>query len=224
AREVNGSYRRDDVGAIRARGLELARERLGLNFERRGRSWKALCPFHRETTPSFDYRDDTRTFRCFGCGWSGGDILALYAAMRPGTTFPEAVSALGGCALGNRSPSTRRAFEDLDDRARVATPTLHAVAPANEPEPQRHPRCVGRWRYSDAEGRTLGYQDRINDDAGKRFTSWRWNESATSWEPRAIEKPRPLYGLAALNLRPEAPVIVCEGERAADAACEAFPR
>lgn len=221
---MNGTYRREDLGAIRARSLELARDCLGLVFKRQGCSWKALCPFHRETTPSFDYREDTRTFRCFGCGWAGGDIFALYTAMHLGTRFAEAVAALGTTTAGRSPTGPVRTFDGRDQGAKAKPTAPRSVAPANAPEPPRHPHCVGRWRYTDAEGRTLGYQDRINDDAGKRFTSWRWNDSASKWEAKATEKPRPLYGLAALNLRPDAPVLVCEGEKAADAARETFPR
>ena len=38
-----------------------------------------------------------------------------------------------------------------------------------------------------------------------------------------MDTPRPLYGLDRLAARPDAPVIVCEGEKAADAAERLFP-
>ena len=220
---MKGTYRPEDLGAIRARSLELACEHFGLVFKRQGSSWKALCPFHPETTPSFDYREDTHTFRCFGCGWAGGDIFALYTAMHLGTTFPKAVAALGTTTAGRSPAGATPAFEDRNQSAKAGPTTPRPVAPADAPEPPSHPRCVRRWRYTDAEGRTVGYQDRINEDEGKRFTSWRWNDSASKWEAKAIEKPRPLYGLADLTLRPDVPVLVCEGEKAADAARDAFP-
>ena len=45
----------------------------------------------------------------------------------------------------------------------------------------------------------------------RRKAAWRWE----SWPPK-----RPLYGLQALARRPSAPVVVCEGEKAADAAAQ----
>src|SRR5262249_12940329 len=36
--------------------------------------WKALCPFHEETDPSFTIFAATDTWKCFGCG-RGGDIF-----------------------------------------------------------------------------------------------------------------------------------------------------
>src|SRR5688500_7019661 len=39
-----------------------------------GNSWKGLCPFHKEKTPSFNVRSDPPVFHCFGCG-EGGDVF-----------------------------------------------------------------------------------------------------------------------------------------------------
>jgi putative DNA primase/helicase len=43
------------------------------------------------------------------------------------------------------------------------------------------------------------------------------------WRWLGFPKPRPLYGLDRLAARPDAPVIVTEGETAADAAAELLP-
>ncbi|QUH26839.1 DNA primase [Serpentinicella alkaliphila] len=39
-----------------------------------GHSYKALCPFHNEKTPSFVISRDKQIFKCFGCG-EAGDVL-----------------------------------------------------------------------------------------------------------------------------------------------------
>ena len=36
-----------------------------------GRNWVGLCPFHAEQTPSFNVREETGRYRCFGCDKSG---------------------------------------------------------------------------------------------------------------------------------------------------------
>jgi DNA primase len=36
-----------------------------------GRNWLGLCPFHAEKTPSFNVREETGRYRCFGCDKSG---------------------------------------------------------------------------------------------------------------------------------------------------------
>src|SRR5690606_7623461 len=40
-------------------------------LRRVGRNWVGLCPFHGERTPSFNVREETGRYRCFGCGASG---------------------------------------------------------------------------------------------------------------------------------------------------------
>ncbi|MFV1958112.1 MAG: CHC2 zinc finger domain-containing protein, partial [Planctomycetota bacterium] len=57
-----------------------------------GRSWKALCPFHEEKTPSFTVNPDRQTFKCFGCG-KGGNIFG-FLMEHEGLTFPETVRML----------------------------------------------------------------------------------------------------------------------------------
>lgn len=46
-------------------------ERFGVKLDRRD---KALCPFHKEDTPSFSVKKSENIFKCFGCGESGDAI------------------------------------------------------------------------------------------------------------------------------------------------------
>src|SRR5436190_6564064 len=63
-------------------------------LEKKGRTWKALCPFHEEKTPSFTVNPDRGhgTFKCFGCG-KGGNAFG-FLMEREGLSFPEAVRLL----------------------------------------------------------------------------------------------------------------------------------
>src|SRR3990170_6039135 len=45
-------------------------------LKRVGRNWVGLCPFHGERTPSFNVREETGRYRCFGCG-KAGDVFTF---------------------------------------------------------------------------------------------------------------------------------------------------
>src|SRR5512134_1732671 len=61
-------------------------------LKKMGTSWKGLCPFHQEKTPSFNVRQEPAVFHCFGCG-EGGDVFK-FLMLRERMSFPEAVEAL----------------------------------------------------------------------------------------------------------------------------------
>lgn len=51
-----------------------------LDVQKRGRSFKALCPFHSEKSASFNLMPEKGRYRCYGCGESG-DVIDLYSAL-----------------------------------------------------------------------------------------------------------------------------------------------
>ncbi len=84
-------------------------------LKKAGRSWKGLCPFHNERTPSFTVDRDKGLYHCFGCG-AGGDVIHFVRQIDR-LEFPEAVEALAsrfGVAIPRRQRSGPR--EDRRDR------------------------------------------------------------------------------------------------------------
>lgn len=83
-------------------------EEIGLvvALKKSGKSYKGLCPFHNERTPSFYVFADTQSWRCFGCN-EGGDVFSfvqkqqnlefrdtlVYLAEKAGITPEEYASA-----------------------------------------------------------------------------------------------------------------------------------
>jgi DNA primase len=61
-------------------------------LKKAGRSWKGLCPFHNEHTPSFTVDREKGLYHCFGCG-AGGDVIHFVRQIDR-LDFPEAVEAL----------------------------------------------------------------------------------------------------------------------------------
>ena len=61
-------------------------------LKKMGTSWKGLCPFHQEKSPSFNVRQEPAVFHCFGCG-EGGDVFK-FVMLRERVSFPEAIEML----------------------------------------------------------------------------------------------------------------------------------
>jgi len=63
-----------------------------LPLKRAGSNFVALCPFHKEKTPSFNVNPHRQIFHCFGCH-KGGDVFAFVKEFE-NVDFPEAVRRL----------------------------------------------------------------------------------------------------------------------------------
>ncbi|HXT28201.1 MAG TPA: DNA primase, partial [Vicinamibacterales bacterium] len=93
-----------------------------------GASWKGLCPFHGEKTPSFNVHADKQFFHCFGCGASG-DVIE-FVKRSDSLSFPDAVRQLAGRA-GMTVPEPEDAKADAESsREREALLKIHEVAAA----------------------------------------------------------------------------------------------
>jgi DNA primase len=65
---------------------------LNVPMKKAGTSYRALCPFHKEKTPSFHANQQRQSFHCFGCG-VGGDVFK-FVMLRENVPFVEAVRRL----------------------------------------------------------------------------------------------------------------------------------
>ncbi|HEY8635848.1 MAG TPA: DNA primase [Candidatus Limnocylindrales bacterium] len=76
-----------------------------VSLKKAGTTYKGLCPFHGEKTPSFVVTPARETWHCFGCGL-GGDIFS-FVMQRDSVTFPEALRTLA-----------QRAGVEIDERTK----------------------------------------------------------------------------------------------------------
>jgi DNA primase len=76
-----------------------------------GKSFKGLCPFHREKSPSFTVDRGKGLFYCFGCG-TGGDVFK-FLSLTERFTFPEAVEHVAA-RVGITLPRKRKTTKDSD--------------------------------------------------------------------------------------------------------------
>ncbi len=128
-----------------------------VQLRKAGRSWKGLCPFHGEKTPSFNVTPDKGFFYCFGCH-KKGDAFTFVMELN-GKTFHEAaeqLAAMAGVTLPEveDNPAARRA---RGERAQMLEINKLATAFFRE---QLTKRPVGQ-AYLDKR--------RIGDDASEKF-------------------------------------------------------
>jgi uncharacterized protein (DUF927 family) len=99
------------------------------------------------------------------------------------------------------------------------------IAAPHQPIHPKHGHPSGIWHYHDASGGVLFLVCRFDSpDGGKEFSPFTFGtlNGRGGWHWKAPRVPRPLYGLDRLAVRPDAPVIICEGEKPADAAEKLF--
>ena len=88
-----GKIREEDVTTVRERARidEVVRETVTLKVAGGG-SYKGLCPFHDERSPSFHVTPSKGLYHCFSCG-EGGDVIT-YVRKIDALSFTEAVEKL----------------------------------------------------------------------------------------------------------------------------------
>ncbi len=88
-----------------------------VSLKRAGGSYKGLCPFHNEKTPSFTVTPDKNMYYCFGCH-KGGDVFTFLQEYE-NMTFSESVQYLAeraGIQLPTEDPDpNRRQKESLKE-------------------------------------------------------------------------------------------------------------
>lgn len=91
-----------------------------------GSTFKGLCPFHREKTPSFNVNREKGFFHCFGCA-TGGDVLK-FVELYEKLSFTEAVRSLAQ-RFGLRVPESDDPERDREALAeREALLKVHELA------------------------------------------------------------------------------------------------
>jgi len=107
-----------------------------VSLKKAGASYKGLCPFHNEKTPSFNVRPDRGSYYCFGCQ-KGGNAITFLMEME-NLTFPEAVRALGR-EVGIEIAETESGERGVSERLFAA----NAVAQARYSEALKAPENAG---------------------------------------------------------------------------------
>ena len=156
----------------------------------------------------------------------GGDPVSLYAYLH------DCNQGKAGKALVERygtAPVSRKKRLTSKKKHETWTPIVPVTGDA--PDPTRAHYHYGQptktWTYFDRQGHILGYIWRVDrPDKPKEIfplTFCRNTAGKREWRFRTWPTPRPLYGLDRLEKKPDAPVLLVEGEKCADAGAYNLP-
>jgi hypothetical protein len=165
-----------------------------------GNGWSARCPAHEDRKASLSVsvgNDGAALVKCH----AGCDTSAILSAI--GLKLSDLFAPKTGAKpLTNGKPaSTGRTFATANE----------AVTKLERKNGERS----ALWTYHNVNGEPVGVVVRWDKNGGKDIRPV--SRHADGWRLGAMPDPRPLYGLP--NLANAKLVIVCEGEKAADAAC-----
>ena len=88
------------------------------DLKKSGRTYKALCPFHSERTPSFTVDPGRGSWHCFGACSTGGDVIEFVRRFEQ-LEFPEALRLCADRAGVELRPPSRREQQQLEAHERL---------------------------------------------------------------------------------------------------------
>jgi uncharacterized protein (DUF927 family) len=211
--------------------------------KKQGAEYLAINPTRSDSKPgSFSINITTGAWSDFATGDKGGDLVSLIAYLE-GSKQSDAAKRLAEFLGMNvekpnapkRTTSPAKKAGDTNTPAKPNKAAWRALVPApgDAPSPPQTHYAHGApslvWEYHDEAGKLLCLVYRFEPKAEgerKQFFPLTYCENAAGkreWRWQGMADPRPLYNLDKLAANTSAPVVVTEGEKAADAAAVLFP-
>ena len=213
--------------------------------KRHNHEYQAINPTRTDSKMgSFSINCETGAWADFAGGDEarGGDLVALVAYLE-GIKQGEASKMLAiflGMAVEKSEPSKRatsgtKKGDNTTAPTQASKPAWHALLPVPDDAAApitahpKHGKPSMQWDYRNEAGQLLCLVYRFeakNEGEKKQFCPLTYCEDGNGkrmWRWQGLPEPRPLYHLDKLTANASAPVVVCEGEKAADAAALLFP-
>lgn len=199
-----------------------------INLKKQGPELVGNCIFHSDDHASLKVNASKQIFQCFACG-TGGDIFDFFT--KQGMSVAEAKNAITDGAVLSTPVYEVKEPDYVWENIICSQDSL--PNPLNFFYEKYNASPNSFWAYHDAQGNIISYACRFDLPEGKKDVlpctyslkkHPNGNTSGLGWNWRKHSKPHPLYNLHELHQRPEAIVLVVEGEKAADAAKRLFPQ
>ena len=176
---------------------------------------------------------------------SGSDLVSLFAYLngyaKQGDAAKHLLNDFGALPEPAAAPGGVAVEKKLGGRPKWIPQAHGPTDPPADYWNKRLGKPVAQWIYRDVEGRAMCgiYRfNKINEDGSvklndlgkpeKEFCPLTWchspDGSRKGWAWTGLPVPRPLYHLDRIAANPDAAVVLCEGEKSADAAAMLFPR
>ena len=158
----------------------------------------------------------------------GGDLTSFVAWLK-GCNQAKAMDLLEGLVTkvenSDQPPIVKSISTRQAERVNaVKHPIPAALAPVPPTKHFKHGVPSKTWSYFDDSGVLVALIYRFDLDGGrKQILPCTLKQSGVEWHWKGLEGQRPLYNLQALIAHPDAPVLIVEGEKSADAAEGLFP-
>jgi hypothetical protein len=180
-----------------------------------------------EKGDSLSINVNTGKWADFAVGQQGGDLISLYAQMN-GTTNRNAALELQDRYQLTTKQATQKVIPESPRKTHAESEKPHAdkhhgvngwetldtLPTCKHPV---HGDADDAWEYRNADGKIIGVVARYNKGEGKKeFCPW--TPRGGKWEMKGWEGQKPLYNLHLIAQNPTATVLICEGEKSADAA------
>jgi len=192
-----------------------------IQLKKQGPEMVGNCIFHADDHASLKVNPVKQKFKCFACG-AGGDVVDFFELQ--GYIKPEAMKLIQNnsiVSIASHEPKIQEPIwvNAVPDQNNLPNPLLLNFKDYGNPS--------NTWAYHDANGNIISYVCRFDLPEGKKDVipySYKSNGKTARWQWRGLDTPRLLYNLHELKSRPNAIVLLVEGEKTADAAKLLFPK
>ena len=199
-----------------------------------GAEYTALNPTRGDSKPgSFKINIGKGVLSDFATGDTGTDIVSLFAYLFTNNDQGAAAKALiEQFGLKGDKPTYSKNTESVKSEPSSGSDWSPILVP--DDAPPRHVAHLVRgrpetvWEYRDLAGKCVGYMFRFtNSEGGKEVLPLTFCENSKTgkqeWRWMGFKVPRYLFGLNYLTEKPDATVLLVEGEKCAAAAALALP-
>jgi putative DNA primase/helicase len=176
------------------------------NGRAEGNEWVALNPRRNDSNlGSFKINIATGYWADFATGETGGDLISLYAYAKGLTQYHAA------CEIANVTPRTKQ---------QAASSSYMTDIDVEYHNKQFNTTPTAYYRYTNNKDETVGYIVRwdIEKDGKSSKETRPYFYDGKKWASKAFASPHPIYNLFEIVSRPNATVLIVEGEKTVDAA------